>query len=136
VEITLDAFGDEIVFGGYVDFIEPAETVIQEVIYYKVKSVFSKEDNNIAYYEKIKPGMTANVTIFTAKKDNVLLCPIRAVLEKTNDLGKRIKYSRVLEKGDVREVEVETGLRGDQGMVEILRGLEEGDEVITFIKEE
>lgn len=35
---------------------------------------------------------------------------------------------------EIREVEVETGLRGFKGEIEIISGLNEGDKIITFIK--
>lgn len=131
-EITLDAFGEDIVFNGVVSFIEPAETVIQDVIYYKVKIQFTEEgDLDQSYYNDIKSGMTANATITTAEKENILFVPNRAVLEK-DDLG---KYVRVLEDGEIKEISVKIGLRGDGGKVEILSGLEEGQEIVTFIRE-
>ncbi len=132
VEITLDAFGDDIIFNGIVSFIDPAETVIQDVIYYKVTIQLIEDDGlDQSYYDGIKSGMTANVIIATAYKENVLLVPSRAILEK-DELG---KYVRVLENKTIKEVPIKTGLRGDGGMVEILSGLKEGEEIITFIKE-
>lgn len=132
VEITLDAFGDDIIFNGIVSFIDPAETVIQDVIYYKVTIQLTEDDGlDQSYYDGIKSGMTANVTIATAYKEDVLLVPSRAILEK-DELG---KYVRVLENKTIKEVPIKTGLRGDGGMVEILSGLKEGEEIITFIKE-
>jgi len=129
--IDLDAFGEDVKFFGMVSFIEPAETVIQEVIYYKVTVVFTADNESNPYYSGIKPGMTANVTITTAEKNNVLLVPGRAILEK-NGAG---KYIRILSKGDVKEVPVKVGLRGDEGVVEVLSGVNEGDEVVTYVKE-
>ncbi len=124
VEISLDAFPDEI-FTGKVIKIDPAETIIQGVVYYKITVGFDKID------ERIKSGMTADVEIITKQKENVLLIPQRAVLIKN---GKKIV--RVLDnKGKIKEVEVETGIRGNEGEIEILSGLKEKDKVITFIKE-
>jgi len=45
------------------------------------------------------------------------------------------KIVRILEGEEIKEIKVETGLRGSGGGVEILSGLKEGDRVITFIKE-
>ena len=132
VEITLDAFGEDVVFNGAIAFIEPAETVIQDVIYYKVKIEFTKDGGlEKSYYNSIKSGMTANTTITTANKENVLFIPSRAVLEK----NRSEKYVRVLKDDEIEEVTVKIGLRGDGGKVEILSGLEEEQEVVTFIKE-
>lgn len=122
-EITLDAF-PEMEFSGKVIEIEPAETMISGVVYYKTKVSLEAEDN------KIKPGMTADVTIISDSRENVLVVPRRAVFEKD---GK--KFLRLTTGDAFEEVEVETGLKGGQGEIEILSGLKEGDEVITFIKE-
>jgi len=128
VEITLDAFGDEIKFSGIVYFVEPAETIIQDVTYYKVKIQFKDE---LIKLDSVKPGMTANAIITTAQKDNVLIMPSRAVVEKNGGN----KYVRVLINGQINEIPVEIGLRGDEGLVEVLSGVKEGDEVVTFINE-
>jgi len=124
VEITLDAFGEDIKFTGLVSFIEPAETIIQDVIYYKVKINFDGQDKDV------KSGMTANAIITTADKDNILIVPSRAIIEK-NGSG---KFARTLVSEEVREIPVTIGLRGDNGLVEILSGLNEGDQVVTYIQ--
>ncbi|MFA6551564.1 MAG: efflux RND transporter periplasmic adaptor subunit, partial [Patescibacteria group bacterium] len=62
-EISLDAFSSDLKFNGVVSFIDPAETLIQDVVYYKLKIQLAED------YAEIKPGMTANVVIFTAQKD-------------------------------------------------------------------
>ena len=150
-EITLDAFGEDIKFAGKVYFIEPAETVIQDVIYYKVVVEFTsppapllirrgeQEQSESGERFNIKSGMTANVIITTAEKDNILIIPNRAIVEK-NGLGKIV---RVLRNGQIQEASVQIGLRGDEGMVEALffgkaqdgSEVKAGDEVVTFIKE-
>lgn len=122
-EITLDAFGDDKKFLGKVVFIEPAETIIQDVIYYQVKVQFNENQ------AEVKPGMTANLVIWTDKKENVLFVPTRAVKSQDGE-----KYVEVLEAGLVKEKTVTTGLRGDDG-IEIISGLKQGEEVVTFIKE-
>ena len=126
-EITLDSFGDEIKFAGKVLFIEPAETIIQDVTYYKVKVELTDTEEKLA---NIKSGMTANVIVTTNYKKDVLLAPARAVIEKNGD-G---KYVRVLVGSQATEKPVETGLRGDEGLVEIISGVKEGETVVTFEK--
>ncbi|MFH1662237.1 MAG: efflux RND transporter periplasmic adaptor subunit [Candidatus Falkowbacteria bacterium] len=128
VEITLDAFGDDIKFLGKVNFIEPAETVIQDVIYYKVKIIFNEFINDSL--NDVKSGMTANTIITTAQKENVLMIPSRAVVDK-NGSGKIV---RILVNSEINEAPVNLGLRGDEGMVEVLSGIKEGDLVVTSIK--
>ena len=120
--ITLDAFPGEFWPGKVVE-IEPAETLIEGVVYYRVTVIFDKLD------ERIKSGMSADLTIETNKKENVLFIPYRAIVFKD---GKKIV--RVSEGKEIREAEVETGLKGNEGEVEIVSGLNEGDQVIVFIK--
>ena len=124
-EITLDAFGEDVKFFGQVNFIEPAETVIQDVIYYKVKINFDGRAENV------KPGMTANANIITARRDDILIMPSRAVIEK-NGNG---KFVRLLANQEIKEAAVTVGLRGDNGLVEALSGVKEGDLVVTYVKQ-
>lgn len=147
-EISLDAFPDKI-FSGEIIRIDPAETVIQGVVYYKVSIEFNnskegsysfisqnqnqniKETNtNSNYCVGIKSGMTANVDIIIEVKENALSIPQRAILTKDDK-----KIVRVLEGKEIKEVEIETGIRGSEGEVEVLSGLKDGDKVITFIKQ-
>lgn len=121
-EITLDAFGNDVKFFGKIINMEPASTVIQDVVYYKVTVTLDATD------KPIKPGMTANVKITTDKKENVLSIPNRAI--KSNG-EKKVK---VLNNGKVSEVEVTVGLKADGGKTEILSGLNEGQEVVVSVK--
>ncbi|KKR48700.1 MAG: Efflux transporter, RND family, MFP subunit [Candidatus Magasanikbacteria bacterium GW2011_GWC2_40_17] len=139
VDITLDAFGDEHVFRGKVTMIDPAETLISDVVYYKVKVSIDREESlktgrNITdqYLNDIKAGMTVSVTIFTNRKNDVLMIPERAVINKDNKKTVRVLIDKKNQK--IVEKEVLTGLRGNEGMVEVISGLNENEEVVTFIK--
>ncbi len=123
VDITLDAFGNDQIFNGTVTFIDPASTVISEVIYYKVTVGFNTKD------EKIKSGMTANLTILTNNKDNVLVVPSRAVSARGDT-----RYVQVLQDDKPVEKEVQVGLKGDDGLWEISSGLKSGEKVIISTK--
>ena len=129
VEMTLDAFGEERVFTGEVAEIEPAETEISGVIYYKTTVTINQPEERTP----IKPGMTANVSIQTDKKDNALSIPQRAITEK--DGKKFVKVLTNTALGEYKEIEITTGMRGDEGMIEITSGLQEKDEIITFLKD-
>ena len=132
VDITLDAFPDDFILKGKVSFIEPAQTLIQDVVYYKVKLDFVDLSATMTAVESrgfaLKAGMTANIVITTDSRDQVLQVPSRALIEKDGQ-----KLIRILVDGVVNDVPVETGLRGDEGMLEITQGLQAGDNVITFI---
>ncbi len=127
VETTLDAFTDDLKFYGKVLEIEPAETIIQDVIYYKVKTNIDFPEQ---YLTQVKPGMTANVIITTEEKYDAMLVPSRSILDRNGD-GKVI---RILENGVLKEEKVEVGLRGDDGVIEVVSDLAEGTEVVTFVK--
>lgn len=130
-EITFDAFGNDYKVYGSVYFIEPASTSISDVIYYKTKIIFSDNNVNDDNY-KIKPGMTANVTIISNKKENVFAVPFRSIINKED--GSSIV--RVLNGGKkIKEVAIEIGMSGDQAMVEISSDeLKEGDKIVTSVK--
>jgi RND family efflux transporter MFP subunit len=129
--IELDAFGSDHPFLGAVTFIDPAQTIIKDVTYYKTTVSFNED----SWSDQIKPGMTANITIMSEEKSNVLYIPQRAVKIKETTLGEvPTKYVEVLVNGQPQERIVTIGLRGDNGLVEITSGLTESDDVITFQK--
>jgi len=122
-QVTLDAYGDDVIFKAIVVSIDPAETVIEGVPTYKTTFKILSNENNI------KPGMTANINILTNKKTNIITIPARAV-----KVINGIKIIRILnDDGSIDERGVETGLRGSDGRIEILKGIKEGDKVIIFI---
>ena len=115
VSLTLDALGSKEKFNGKIVKIDPAETIVSGVIYYKITSVFENEDS------RIKSGMTVNMDIETARRENVLILPYYLIKEKDNR-----KYVLVKENNKITEKEIKTGLEGEV-MVEIIAGLKEGD---------
>ncbi|MEK7097846.1 MAG: efflux RND transporter periplasmic adaptor subunit [Patescibacteria group bacterium] len=127
-EITLDAFGDDRKLKAFIVSIDPAETIIQEVIYYKVNVAFADAKETLA---DVRSGMTANVLITTNKKDSVLIIPSRAIIERADG----VKIVRILADDGINEVPVGIGIKGDAGKIEIISGLKEGDIVVTSIKE-
>lgn len=123
VMMTLDAFSYDKEFEAEIIEIDPAETVVQGVIYYQVTAVFTAEDTDV------KPGMTANMDIITAELENVLAIPVRAIKYD----GSRTYVLQVDMLGETYETDVEIGVRGDQ-WVEVFEGIEEGDQVVTYIR--
>ncbi len=123
VRVSLPAFPDEVLEGRVIS-IDPAEKLIDGIVYYEVNIIFSTEKENI------KPGMTADVVIETDKKENVLIIS-RAALKKIN--GEKIV--RVFKKGKAEDRKIEIGMEGDE-YVEVISGLAEGEEVIIGEKQE
>jgi hypothetical protein len=77
----------------------------------------------------LKPGMTAEVTIFTdSQRDNCLTVPVQAILG-TVDMGKTRRVYVMTPNGPERR-EVVIGLSNDK-MAEVESGLNEGDEVVA-----
>jgi HlyD family secretion protein len=84
-----------------------------------------------------RPGMTASVEIITDKKMSVLAIPLAAVTVREDQVIEsgeakgNMKELVFLKKGDIAEFqEVKTGI-SDFENIEILEGLQEGQEVIT-----
>ena len=121
-EITLSALGKDTKFKGVVLRIDPASTDVQGVVYYKVRVGINDEKADL-----LKPGMSADILIKTDERKDVIFVPSRTIL--TNN-GTNQKYVRVLVDGNIEERTVELGLKADNSMVEIINGLEEGEEVI------
>lgn len=122
-EIVFDAFSAEEKLLAKVIEIEPAATVIQDVVYYKIKMSLDNFD------ARLKEGMSFDADIKITRKENVLMIPKRALLEGGN------KVRVLLANGvTVKEVEIEKGTEGDDGLIEIISGLQEGEKVIVLEK--
>ncbi|MCX6740043.1 MAG: HlyD family efflux transporter periplasmic adaptor subunit [Candidatus Parcubacteria bacterium] len=123
-KITLDAYGSDQIFNGKVVLIDVAETIIQDVVYYKITIQLDPTD------KEIKSGMTANVDLITATLENVLYVSNRVIKQDPNGQ----KYVEVLGFGNIiKKVNIEAGLRADIG-TEIKSGLSEGQEIIVSKK--
>ena len=118
-DVTLDAYGSEVIFKVKVVKIDPAETMIEGVATYKATFMFIADD------PRVMSGMTANIDILTAIIDSAIAVPARAVYTKDSD-----RFVKILKDGEASEVRVIAGLRGSDGKIEITSGLEEGDLVI------
>jgi len=84
-----------------------------------------------------RPGMSAQVQIFTERKNQVIAVPIQSVtLEKKDDdanaqnAEKNTEIVFVYENGMVRSVPVKTGI-SDERYIEITEGVNEGIQVVT-----
>ncbi len=123
-DMKLDAI-ENITFLAEVTSINPASTSIQDVVYYKVILSILEEDS------RVKPGMTADILIYTDKREDVLYILSRGILT-----DKERKFVRVLnEDGEIIEKDIEVGLSADDGKREILSGVLEGEEIVLKIKD-
>jgi len=104
--------------------------------YFKVKVAFDDAD------ERLRPGMTSNVSIVTSTSDRALTVPIQSVVErvpgaKNSDDDENAeanavkkKYVFVIADAKVKQREVTTGI-SDATRVAIVSGLKEGEKVVT-----
>jgi RND family efflux transporter MFP subunit len=125
VEGTLDAFSATEKFTLTTQSIDPDQTTIDGVVYYKTHFVFKVAD------ARFRPGMSVNLTMIANQKDNVLVVPRRAVTQRGAVSSVRIAPAVATATPEVREVTL--GLRGDM-QVEIVSGLSEGETVVVAEK--
>jgi len=125
VEIELDAYPGQI-FGGEVIFIDPAETIVDKVVNYKIK--IELESGNHKLGTRIKSGLTANVKIITAERRNTLSIPMYALTKDENFFVNKLVGEKII------RTEVEVGLEGSNGEIEILSGLGQGDKVLVSLE--
>jgi HlyD family secretion protein len=142
VDFTVDAFPMR-TFHGKVVQVRNAPITVQNVVTYDTVIGVSNPDL------KLKPGMTANVSIVIAHKDNVLQIknaalryrpaeatpsevrarsPARAGAGHEQRTSERTVY--VLSGGGPQPVQIKTGI-SDGVVTEVIEGLKEGDRVIT-----
>lgn len=133
VTFTVDAYPDDI-FEGAVTQVRQNATTESNVVTYEV--VISARNDEL----KLKPGLTANVTIFSAECKDVLSVPSSALKFTPNQEllpeGDRIVDSEAPTKvwmqagHDVKAVPVTVGMTGGS-FVQITSGLKAGDMVIV-----
>ncbi len=129
VTYTLDGYPDS-TFKGKVTQVRLSPTTESNVVTYTVIVDVNNEDL------KLKPGMTANVSIITDKSEDVLCVPNMA-LKFTPDInGPKYKNQGIwiLEKNKPKRIEIETGANNDTSTEIISDALNEGAQVIMSIK--
>lgn len=118
-------------FEGAVTQVRNAPISIQNVVTYDV--VITVDNREL----KLKPGMTANVTIVTDKKDNPLRVPNGALRFRMPavTVDRKVTQVWVMDQGkQVRQMAVTTGI-ADSLFTEVTEGtLKEGDTVILGIE--
>ena len=121
---TLDGYQDS-VFEGRVTQVRISPTTVSNVVTYTVIVEVNNEEG------KLIPGMTANVSIITNKKENILTVP-NAALKFTPVTDGR-KYNSqgiwIMQNGKPRRVNIETGV-SDETNTEIISKDLKGDETV------
>ena len=133
VAFTVDAFPED-TFEGSVTQVRQQATTESNVVTYEVWISAPNVDL------KLKPGLTANVTIFTLEKNDVLTVPAKALRFQPNEAllqkGQTIEDCEgmrkvwTLENNVFKAHKVETGTTNGV-TTEIVSGIAEGTEVLT-----
>lgn len=133
VSFSVDAFPDD-TFSGEVTQVRQEATTESNVVTYEVVISAPNKDR------KLLPGLTANVTIFTAERDSVIAVPSKA-LRFTPNQTLLTKDQKVVDTQGSSKVwtfdgktftakAIETGLNGGT-YVEVLSGVSEGEKVVV-----
>ncbi len=136
VEFSVDAFPEDI-FQGTVSQVRQQATIESNVVTYEV--VISAPNNDL----KLKPGLTANITIFTLEMEKVLTVPSKALKYKPNEAmlneGESIQDTKEKEKVWVKDgsvikaVGIKTGANNGP-LAQVITGLKAGTKVITDVQ--
>jgi HlyD family secretion protein len=135
VSFTVDAYPDD-TFTGTVTQVRQEATTTNNVVTYEV--AISAPNDNL----KLKPGLTANVTIYTAEKKGVLSVPTKALRftpTKETAGGKKIVDCTgknkvwTLEGNTLKAHAVQIGM-SDGTHTEILSGISKGTNIVTELK--
>ena len=136
VSFTVDAYPND-TFEGRVTQVRQQATTESNVVTYEV--VISAPNQDL----KLKPGLTANVTIFTLELNDVLAVPAKALRFKPSEAmlneGETItdvdapQKLWVKEGPNIKALAVETGLTNGT-LTQIVKGASTGTEVLTDVQ--
>ncbi|MBI5099100.1 MAG: efflux RND transporter periplasmic adaptor subunit [Nitrospirae bacterium] len=133
VEFTVDAYPD-VTFKGMVSQLRNSPTIVQNVVTYDVVIKVGNPDL------KLKPGMTANVSIVLIGKKDILKIPNAALRfsPAAKDKGRTQGQQKgkglgvwVLENGKAKRVPVKTGISDGNYTELVSGGISEGQELIV-----
>ncbi len=117
VRITSDAIPRE--WQGTITEVDPAGTVINGSVYYKTTIIFNEPN------DQVKAGMTSDVWIKTGSATSTFIVPASAIQKNgpTNIV-------QIYKDGKLTSQNVTVGLKGQNGMIEIVSGVSEGEQVV------
>ncbi len=119
--ITLDAFGADTIFPATVTAVDSAETKINGVPSYLITLHFTDSES------KAKSGMTGNTHLIFAENDNAVAVPSRLILNDNNQNFVLVKTTT-----GIKKQSVQIGSIGDNGLTEILSGININNELVNF----
>jgi HlyD family secretion protein len=146
-EIEVDALPDQVLKGVVYEIANSAN--VDAAGTSDQKTEFQIKISIVDPPETLRPGMTASADVFTKTNENALSVPIQSVAVRTvdqltmegesrEDAKARYEPDRdgfveivfCVEAGRATAKQVKTGIQSDE-LIEILEGLEEGEEVVT-----
>ena len=119
VVVTLDALPDKQT-DGKVIYISPVGTIQSGVVFYETTLELEKLD------KMFRDGMSATADVIVEERKDVLLLPVGAISRE----GGSYYVIKMLDEEQSERTEIKVGLNNGRFM-EIISGLEEGDEVLT-----
>jgi len=127
-EFSVDGYPDEIFIGKVTQVRNEAITTSNVVTYEVIIEIDNSE-------QKLKPGMTANVEIITAEKENVLLAPNKALrFFMEDEAGQTQRYQDkgiwIMQNGTPTRISIKTGVSDDEQTEISGNGINEGSEII------
>ncbi|MEK7185017.1 MAG: HlyD family efflux transporter periplasmic adaptor subunit, partial [Patescibacteria group bacterium] len=128
VRAVFDALPDQSFYGS-VSHIDSTETIIDDVVNYKVTILVDSSAINDKT-DKIKSGMTANLFVETAERQNVLIVPLFALTRSTEGGETKFVAQKLVGGSRSEETSVVLGVVGSDGRAEVLSGLSEGDVLV------
>lgn len=126
VQYTLDGYPDS-TFYGKVTQVRLDSTTTSNVVTYTVIVSVSNEDL------KLKPGMTANVSIITKESKDVMCAPSIALKFSPETNGQKYKNQGIwiLDNGKPRRIDIKEGASDDTNVEIISQRLKLGDDIIV-----
>jgi HlyD family secretion protein len=118
VTIQVDAYPYE-KYEGVVTSISPLAQLINNVKVFPIRIDIKNAD------QKLRPGMTANITVIGEKRSDIIIVPIRTLFsdQMGNDIVYKVKNDTIAGSSQVK-----TGINDFQN-VEIITGIAEGDTI-------
>lgn len=133
VKVVLDTYGDSFVFSGVISQIDPTASIEGNISNYYAKISFEKGDKDV--FEKIKIGMNGTANIIVNQKENVNYIDAKYI--KVSGSNTEVKVIKDINKlrdttsnDNDKNIEIRNiliGIRGDNGKIEVLSGINEDD---------
>lgn len=127
-KVKFDAFGDEVILGSTVVYIEDRGVVRDGIVTYKTRLEFNSLSPDI------RAGMTASIEIDALVVENVLMIPkasVKILDEIMEDANMKKAEVEVIVDGKKEKKEIMVGRSDSKGHIEVISGINEGDEVVV-----